>query len=322
MQCINPVKIKFSEETLAKRRQDETLDMIDRYRTYMYVPCGKCEACLSNRRSAWSFRLHQELKVSESCYFLTLTYDDQYLPYKTVTIDGVSCEVPCVSKRDVQLFLKRFRKCIEPFKIRYFIVSEYGPKTYRPHYHMILFNYPQLLKNKIDEYIEESWRNGFVRVDPVSDARIHYVTSYCLDSSTLPSYLPKNFMLCSRRPGLGSAYLDNYSVVKYHLDNLDPFGHFPSSSGDHKVKLPRYYSDKLFTDAQRHQICHEFSEWHIEQRIRLGNRQRRWLRRRGIEPTIENIRIPYVGSPLAAELAKRKDFQRKVQNMCKNKKNG
>lgn len=47
-----------------------------------------------------------------------------------------------VSKRDIQLFLKRFRKVLSNYsdeKIRYYVVSEYGPKTFRAHYHLLFF---------------------------------------------------------------------------------------------------------------------------------------------------------------------------------------
>lgn len=322
MQCFKPIKIYLSDEERARRLADESLPIPLRAATYIYVPCGKCEACLSNRRSAWSFRLHQEVKVAESCYFITLTYDDEHLNYEYINNDGILDIVPVVTKRDCQLFLKRLRKAIEPFKIRFFLVSEYGPQNLRPHYHMLLFNFPNLLKNKLDEYLRNAWQLGFIRVDPVNAARIHYVTSYCLDSSTLPTYLPKNFMLCSRRPGLGSSYLDNDSVTQYHRNNLDDFGYIPSTHEPYKVKLPRYYSDKLFTDAERHSICDKHSEFHLKERIRLANRQKRWLRNRGIEPTELNLRLPIDGSPIAAELDKRNDFINKVQKQCKNKKNG
>lgn len=54
-----------------------------------------------------------------------------------------------LSKRDIQLFLKRLRKNIyyefrerkpevAQGSVRYFIIGEYGPTTYRPHYHGII----------------------------------------------------------------------------------------------------------------------------------------------------------------------------------------
>lgn len=55
------------------------------------------------------------------------------------------------SKRDAQLFLKRVRKNLSKYsdeKIRYYIVSEYGPKTFRAHYH-VLFFYDEVKTQKV-----------------------------------------------------------------------------------------------------------------------------------------------------------------------------
>lgn len=322
MQCFKPIKVYLSDEQCKERLKDSSLPTPLRVATYVYVPCGKCEACLSNRRNAWSFRLFQEMKNSESGYFLTLTYDDDQIPTEFVNINGEIHCVGVVKKKHIQDFLKRLRRSIEPFKIRYFAVSEYGPKTDRPHYHMLLFNFPHLLKDKLDEYINSAWGFGFTRVDPINIARIQYVTSYCLDSSTLPPYLPKNFMLCSRRPGLGSSYLDNSDIRDYHSRNLDNFGYMPSTSKARKVKLPRYYSDKLFSDIEKREISNKATEFHYSKRVRLINKQKKWLRSRGIEPIGLALYTPYEGSPMANELNIRDDFKRQVKNKCKRKQNG
>ena len=284
------------------------------------VPCGKCEACQSKRRQQWSFRLFQELKYSESCYFITLTYDDQHLPLSSGLINGTPHVFPVVDKKDVQNFLKRLRKHIEPFKIRYFLVSEYGPRTYRPHYHMLLFNFPNLLKQKLDGILIDAWSNGFTRVDPVSNARIHYVTSYCLDSSTLPKHLPKNFMLCSRKPGIGSQYLDNYDVVNFHLRNLDNTCYLSNTTGVFKTQMPRYYSDKLFSDEQKHKISLENSTKHNAKDRKLRSKQKRWLTKHGKECTDTNLKTPFPGSPLDQEIQKVDEFKAKVKRKCKMKK--
>ena len=89
------------------------------------VPCGKCIACLHNKRSDWQFRLRQEHKASKSSMFVTLTYRRKFLP------EGGS-----LSKRDLQLFLKRLRKKDESVKIRYYAVGEYGSQRKRAHYHL------------------------------------------------------------------------------------------------------------------------------------------------------------------------------------------
>ncbi len=74
---------------------------------------------------------------------MTLTYDDEHLPINDyVDSDGVIHGKPTLRKRDVQLFLKRLRKNYKyDNHIKYFCCGEYGGKTFRPHYHLIIFGF-------------------------------------------------------------------------------------------------------------------------------------------------------------------------------------
>lgn len=320
MQCLHPVKIRLSDEQRAKRFALEQFPLDYRIATHMYVPCGKCEACLVNRRSQWTFRLKQELRSSESAYFITLTYDDDHIPLKKKKINGVDCILPYVSKRDCQLFLKRFRKMIYPFKIRYFLVSEYGPKSDRPHYHMLLFDYPYHLKNKLDEFLEISWSYGFIRVDPVNDARIHYVTGYCLDGSSLPPYLDKCFMLCSRRPAIGYRFLDVPFIVDYCSSNNTDLYAFSQGDESFFVKIPRYYKDRLFDDELRDRITLKNAEYHSKSFDEISARQSAWLKKKGYDVNYVTLHTPYPSSPYDIEMQKKQAFKNKVRKNFKRKK--
>jgi len=68
MQCNNPIWIE--QEGNPKRGVE--------------VPCGKCIYCMETKRSVWTFRILQELKVAETARFVTLTYDEKYLPYRAI----------------------------------------------------------------------------------------------------------------------------------------------------------------------------------------------------------------------------------------------
>lgn len=320
MKCFKPIKLRLTKEQINKRINMQNLPDELRFATYTYVPCGKCEACLSNRRTSWTIRLMNEVKHCDSCYFVTLTYDDEHLNYEAVNVDGALDYVPMVCKRDCQLFLKRFRKLIQPFKIRYFLVSEYGPQTLRPHYHMLLFNFPHLLKHKLDEFLSDSWKLGFIRVDPINPARVNYVTSYCLDSSTLPGYLVKNFMLCSKRPAIGFAYLDESNMRSYHVDNAVDFCFVETSGqGFAKVKLPRYYRDKIFSDDEKFAFASENVKRIYEENVRLYDEQRRWLEREGYDVNYISLHSPFRGSPLYVYFGERNDIKKRVRR--KNKMN-
>lgn len=309
MHCLKPLKIPLSDDQRAERAKNECLPYDYRFATFQVVPCGKCEACLSNRRNQWSFRLKQENRFSESSYFLTLTYDDEHLPKKGF-----------VSKRDVQTFLKRLRKRIEPFKIRYYLISEYGPQTFRPHYHAILFDFPLTLKNKLDDILNKSWNNGFIRVDPVNDARIHYVTSYMCDKSSIPKELAPNFMLCSKRPAIGYSFLSTPNINDYLECCPDGMWKVRNTDGTiSSIKLPRYYLDKLLSDEQRVQCTIEAINAHNAKDSELRKKHIIWLKEHGYEINDVSLVTPFVGSPLELELQAQKRFAEKVRSRFKNK---
>lgn len=92
----------------------------------IYVPCGKCISCRVNRRREWTQRLLHESYYQDSAYFITLTYDEEHVP-----IDKNGNEAVC--KSDVQDFIKDLRNKYRDVSIRYFVGSEYGPETGRPH---------------------------------------------------------------------------------------------------------------------------------------------------------------------------------------------
>lgn len=119
---------------------------------YGYVPCGVCSECRKNKQNEWRFRLNAEfLKLKKQGWniaFCTLTYNDNHLPKipKELFKDNEPYkEIPCFSKSDVQNWIQSVRQYFKyhnDFKndnnIRYFVASEYGSQTHRPHYHAIL----------------------------------------------------------------------------------------------------------------------------------------------------------------------------------------
>lgn len=152
------------------------------------VPCGHCNFCLANRRADWTFRLKQELRISTSAHFLTLTYSDDEIPI------GDDCYSLC--KRDVQLFAKRLRKS-NGSKLRYYTVGEYGTQTNRPHYHSIMFG----LNQKTVRDLPSIWGKGLVHVGDVSDASIHYVTKYVINHDQEVSGREPPFCIYVKEPG-------------------------------------------------------------------------------------------------------------------------
>lgn len=214
-----------------KCRKTRWINVNDRY---FEVPCGKCLACLTNKRNDWAFRLQQEHRASLGACFVTLTYHPKFCP------DGLE-------KTHVQLFMKRLRKRFGK-KLRYYAVGEYGTqKTQRPHYHIILFHYDQELRLSTTQ-ISKAWTNrkaesiGIVDIRPLNYARIMYATKYVIDrGNENDNGRAKPFMLCSRAYGLGLNYLSD-GMADWHRKGKR---NYTLVHGE-KRRLPRYYKEKLW----------------------------------------------------------------------------
>lgn len=229
--CLTPINLK--KETFTQKLKD-TYHM-------QQVPCGRCLECLKLRVNSWFVRLMVEFKSSSSAIFLTLTYDDDHLPYSD---NGLMC----LQYQDTQLFWKTIRNNrrktpLEGKKFRYFLVGEYGSKTHRPHYHAIVFDVnPQ-------ECID-AWKLGHVHIGNVTEASTYYTLKYALKragkwkkSDSDDRDVEKALM--SR--GLGINFLSEDMIAFYQEDVSRPV----TLLGNKKLPLPRYYRDRLFTDAQK-----------------------------------------------------------------------
>lgn len=219
-----------------------------------FRPCGSCIGCRLDYSHQWAVRIMHESRMHEENSFLTLTYDDNYLP-----------EDKSISRKELQKFMKRLRKRIEPKKVRFYGCGEYGEKFSRPHYHICLFgfNFPdreiykgakaRYYQNKFKEnsdntlYISELlgkvWKKGFHTIGEVTLESAGYVARYCTKKVT-GEHQSKwygnrepEFALMSRRPGIGSSWFEKYSGDHYPKDFFTYKGR--------KLKNNRYYDEAL-----------------------------------------------------------------------------
>lgn len=176
----------------------------------MFVPCGKCPACVNAAASKQSSRVREEILSHKFSVMFTLTYDNDSVPRWELFLDDHDCPqlrpigrveqmynscplnyydkvkgkwnidfdtfLPPIQneensntyavccKKDIQNFLKRVRARINKLNIssndksiRYYIASEYGPQTYRPHYHGVLFFDNEVILREITSIIVQSW---------------------------------------------------------------------------------------------------------------------------------------------------------------------
>jgi len=193
--------------------------------------------------------------MHESSCFITLTYSDKYLP-KDYSI----------SIREVQLFMKRLRKSLGFIRVRFFLCGEYGEGNLRPHYHILLFGYDfpdRKLWRKTNrgdpvfrsETLEKIWPYGFSEIAMFSKDAAAYVARYVVKKhkgrslSTDLYYTRRHplsgklcrvkpeFVIMSRKPGLGSSWLERYGCDVFPSDFLVHDGA--------KYPVPRFYEQLL-----------------------------------------------------------------------------
>lgn len=209
------------------------------------VACGKCPECVARRVSGWSFRLMQEDKVSETAFFVTLTYDTKHVP---LTRNGFMT----LNKRDCQLFFKRLRKAVSKVRpdlsIKYYLAGEYGGRTSRPHYHVILFNAPDT------KFVEEAWGLGAIHYGDIREESVGYTMKYLDKVKSIPAHRNDDrepqFGLMSK--GLGANYITD-NIVDYHKADLLNRMYCTTKDGK-KISMPRYYKNKIYTEPERDAI--------------------------------------------------------------------
>lgn len=206
-------------------------------------------------------RMVHEAEYHHDSIFLTLTYNDEFLP-KDLNVDKVT----------LTLFFKRLRKALEPRKIKYFACGEYGEDG-RAHYHAIIFGLspcytcwscmethstPDTPKNDCAT-LRQCWTQrpgsispgpknpavkeqrtagsiGFIDIKPVTYKSSRYVANYLLKALNVQTKRTvKPFTLMSN--GLGKQYL---------LDNLETIKKQKTIRIDGTQRgLPKYYVDLI-----------------------------------------------------------------------------
>lgn len=188
--------------------------------------------------------------------FLTLTFRDPEIGPPVVS----------VYKKHVQDFLKRLRKELEPIRIRYYAVGEYGDESHRPHYHLAIFGMPTCSYGRTRDrtvmlgrsccpscdLVSRAWGFGHVFLGTLEDDSAQYIAGYVTkkmtkkDDPRLNGRRPE-FALMSTQPGLGFSAMHEVAstFMQFNLDVTE--GDVPSTLRHGKRLLPlgRYLRQKL-----------------------------------------------------------------------------
>lgn len=253
MPCYSPITGFYSKNLNANGKRNivfNTREALDS--NTINLPCGQCIGCKLSRSRQWAMRCMHESSLYEQNCFITLTYDNSYLP-----------EGGTLVKKHFQDFMKRLRHHNPEQKIRYYYCGEYGSQNTRPHFHALLFNYDfndkthyttrndeKVFKSK---HLQELWPFGISEIGAVTFESAAYVARYCTKKITGPAafyhythftpdgeitrdLLPE-YNDMSRRPGIGKPWLEKYMTDVYPEDFVVIRGK--------KLKPPKYYDTLL-----------------------------------------------------------------------------
>ncbi len=219
------------------------------------VACGQCIGCRLDKSKEWAIRCVHESQMHEENSFITLTYNEENLPY-----DG------SLNKTHFQKFMKRLRKQNKN-KIRFFMCGEYGDQLARPHYHALLFGHDFQDKQLngpcgeqqlyISEQLEKIWGKGYCTIGQVTFESAAYCARYAMKKITgddaqahyeriIPEtgeiiQLQSEYTTMSRRPGIGRTWYETYQGDLFPRDECVIDGRI--------MKPPRYYA-KLYEQEQ------------------------------------------------------------------------
>ena len=239
------------------------------------IPCGQCMACRKQHAQNWAARCQNESTYWEYTYFITLTYNEEHLP----VIDKNTGELyrgfrnpldyynhkkryenSTLLISDMQKFLKRLRQHAhrhglyedEKRGCKVFYCGEYGSKTSRAHYHLLLYGFkiPDLKvwkRMKGIEYdrsktIEDLWGLGNVIIGNLNFKTCSYVAKYVMKKYSGPDKIEvykeagrtPEFVQMSRRPGIGKKYWEEHRNDIYKYDSV-------MVGNGQTVKPPKYY---------------------------------------------------------------------------------
>lgn len=189
------------------------------------VPCSGCLGCRLDSSKSWAIRGEHEARLhgKSNCSFLTLTYKNSRLP-----VDGM------IHLDEMQDFMKRLR--INTGKKLSMIYSgEYGDKTNRPHYHLIIFG--ENFKSDARPYkrshhgfplwnsdlLDATWQGrGHAVVGNFSFLTAAYVARYILKKQTTRTVFPHRFDLDEWCTSIETGEVFNRAVYEFE-NKTQPF---------------------------------------------------------------------------------------------------
>jgi hypothetical protein len=235
------------------------------------VSCGRCPACKQNRINGWVVRLEKHSRHQETAHFITLTYSEDNqakrtknglltLEYKHVQL--FLKQVRNIQKAEYAKFSKEINQPVRGPQLSYYVAGEYGSRTSRPHYHLIMFNASlDIIHRAWGTNTSKGWiPRGNVHSGNITGGSIRYTLKYISKPSRIPLFKGDDrtpeFSYMSK--GIGKSYLNKRTIAWHKADLLNRY--YVPSPGGMKITMPRYYAERIYTKSERQIIAQNLEE--------------------------------------------------------------
>lgn len=230
----------------------------------LYVPigCQKCIECRKRKAREWQVRLTEDIKTNKNGKFITLTFSDESIKELSdnfPTLSGYELD-NAIATLATRRFLERWRKTFKK-SLRHWFVTELGHQgTNNIHIHGIIWS------DSLTE-LDKHWKYGFTwkgkqmlekigqhvyahTINYVNDSTIGYITKY-VNKIDLEHQYYQPIILTS--PGIGGNYTKTGDYKRNEYQHTNTKEHYRTRTG-HRIALPIYYRNKLYTDEQKEQL--------------------------------------------------------------------
>lgn len=306
--CLYPILVRNRKYTENKKNGGIIPAIKDIRTLYAPTACGKCIECKKTKARDWQIRLSEEIKTSKNAKFVTLTLSNQSyaeltkqvqkkqeqkikkLKSKATFANKYTHEINRekakqigykldnqIAKEAVRLFLERHRKWRKT-SIKHWFITELGHQgTENIHLHGIIWTDTDLHK------IERLWKYGYMwKGKPilqknnnvikhtlqnyVNETTIGYITKYVTKTDQKHKYY-QPIILTS--PLIGSNYTKTKTAKINRYNGINTNESYRTRTG-HKIKLPIYYRNKLYTEEERENLW--LIKLNEETRYVMGNK--------------------------------------------------
>lgn len=255
--CLYPKLIKNPKYKSTKKNGGIIPQLPDNRIKYVPIGCQRCIECRNQKAKAWQVRLLEDIKTNTSGYFITLTFSNQQLQYiiegkdtngkqitKPLTTEGYALdnEIATIATRR---FLERWRKEYKK-SLRHWLVTELGHEgTENIHIHGIIWT------TQPQEIITSLWAYGHTFVGTyLNQSTVNYIIKYITKQDEQHKTY-QSIILTS--PGIGNNYTKTLNAKSNKFNNIRTQETYRTTSG-HKISLPIYWRNKIYTDQQREQL--------------------------------------------------------------------